>query len=377
MRLCNACGLHFRKKHYCVYCFEIYKDVYELEIDTKKWICCSHCKCWCHLECAECANHTFFDATGVPLPKDNNVAKQQQQQQTPNYKDINLQMHSPNKLFPISYTAGNQIIEEKFFCCKRCLSHKSALLKSLRQMKLMQNAPQNTAPASHPVQTTMYSQMASSSYLPAAPQNSLGKQFEETAEYNQRGNNYTSYPSYSFHQNQPQSQQHQLSYYPAPQNQQVYYNNGLERTSYDANGSYERDVAAYQRMPQSSMGMQTAQFNFQDYGMPEYEASQEQAEENNQVGSYYDYQGSYNNGGMSFNDSYEQTQPQSQGGLLPSIQELQSDANFEKFNQLPAINAPQDFDHFNAQPQRVALPSIKALLSSIDGFDRKKGPQFN
>lgn len=43
VRLCNACGLHYRKGHYCKYCNEIYRDMYELE-GPEQWMCCERCK---------------------------------------------------------------------------------------------------------------------------------------------------------------------------------------------------------------------------------------------------------------------------------------------------------------------------------------------
>jgi hypothetical protein len=43
VRLCNACGLHYRKGHYCKYCKEIYRDVFELE-EVEPWVSCERCK---------------------------------------------------------------------------------------------------------------------------------------------------------------------------------------------------------------------------------------------------------------------------------------------------------------------------------------------
>jgi hypothetical protein len=52
VRLCNACGLHFRKGHYCKFCFEIYKDASELEGASNAWILCDKCDRWVHQRCA-------------------------------------------------------------------------------------------------------------------------------------------------------------------------------------------------------------------------------------------------------------------------------------------------------------------------------------
>jgi hypothetical protein len=41
--LCNACGLHYKKGHFCQFCHQIYK---ESESDDKEnpWIGCERCK---------------------------------------------------------------------------------------------------------------------------------------------------------------------------------------------------------------------------------------------------------------------------------------------------------------------------------------------
>lgn len=43
VRLCNACGLHYRKGHYCPYCYEIYKPNFEIESESQLH-CCDVCK---------------------------------------------------------------------------------------------------------------------------------------------------------------------------------------------------------------------------------------------------------------------------------------------------------------------------------------------
>ncbi|KAL9645944.1 hypothetical protein ABK040_015109 [Willaertia magna] len=48
--LCNACGLHYKKGHYCIYCNQIYK---ESDADDKEepWIGCDNCHRWVHQNC--------------------------------------------------------------------------------------------------------------------------------------------------------------------------------------------------------------------------------------------------------------------------------------------------------------------------------------
>ncbi|KAG2389576.1 hypothetical protein C9374_014136 [Naegleria lovaniensis] len=48
--LCNACGLHYKKGHFCVYCNQIYK---ESDADDKEqpWIGCDSCHRWVHQNC--------------------------------------------------------------------------------------------------------------------------------------------------------------------------------------------------------------------------------------------------------------------------------------------------------------------------------------
>eukprot|EP01080_Neovahlkampfia_damariscottae_P005957 gene5957-9956_t len=71
--LCNACGLHYKKGHFCQFCQQIYK---ESEADDKEnpWIGCERCSRWVHkncdvekpelkdgesYKCAECRNNPF------------------------------------------------------------------------------------------------------------------------------------------------------------------------------------------------------------------------------------------------------------------------------------------------------------------------------
>lgn len=51
-RLCNACGLHWRKGHFCPYpwCMAIYKE-HETEHFDDDWIRCAGCSRWSHTNC--------------------------------------------------------------------------------------------------------------------------------------------------------------------------------------------------------------------------------------------------------------------------------------------------------------------------------------
>ena len=60
--LCNACGLHYRKGHFCKFCNEIYRDVNEL-VSTEPWILCCACERYMHRKCVQQA--------GMTLPKSN------------------------------------------------------------------------------------------------------------------------------------------------------------------------------------------------------------------------------------------------------------------------------------------------------------------
>ena len=58
--MCNACGLHYRKGHFCKFCNEIYRDVNEL-VSTEPWILCCACERYMHRKCVQQA--------GISLPK--------------------------------------------------------------------------------------------------------------------------------------------------------------------------------------------------------------------------------------------------------------------------------------------------------------------
>lgn len=60
--LCNACGLHFKKGHFCKFCKQIFKES-ELENPLDPMKCCSICQQWFHVRCAhrlqsQCENET-------------------------------------------------------------------------------------------------------------------------------------------------------------------------------------------------------------------------------------------------------------------------------------------------------------------------------
>lgn len=49
--LCNACGLHYRKGHFCKFCNEIYRDSSELVNAPEPWVTCPKCERWVHKKC--------------------------------------------------------------------------------------------------------------------------------------------------------------------------------------------------------------------------------------------------------------------------------------------------------------------------------------
>jgi hypothetical protein len=61
--LCNACGLHFKKGHYCSFCNQIYRESDADDI-TNPWIGCDRCSRWVHKKCEE-VNGVVF-TPGVP-----------------------------------------------------------------------------------------------------------------------------------------------------------------------------------------------------------------------------------------------------------------------------------------------------------------------
>ncbi|KAG2387717.1 hypothetical protein C9374_001311 [Naegleria lovaniensis] len=48
--LCNKCGLHYRKGHYCKECLEIFKES-DMRNEKQFWLICSHCNQWIHKKC--------------------------------------------------------------------------------------------------------------------------------------------------------------------------------------------------------------------------------------------------------------------------------------------------------------------------------------
>lgn len=51
-RLCNSCGLHFRKGHYCDHCMQLYKEQDNFD---DSWISCSSCGRYGHKSCIKAA----------------------------------------------------------------------------------------------------------------------------------------------------------------------------------------------------------------------------------------------------------------------------------------------------------------------------------
>jgi hypothetical protein len=61
--LCNACGLHFKKGHFCSFCNQIYRESDADDI-TNPWIGCDRCSRWIHKKCEE-ENGVVF-TPGIP-----------------------------------------------------------------------------------------------------------------------------------------------------------------------------------------------------------------------------------------------------------------------------------------------------------------------
>lgn len=54
--LCNACGLHYKKGHYCMYCNQIYRES-DADDHSNPWIGCDRCSRWVHQKCEEANGH--------------------------------------------------------------------------------------------------------------------------------------------------------------------------------------------------------------------------------------------------------------------------------------------------------------------------------
>ncbi|EFC44516.1 predicted protein [Naegleria gruberi] len=48
--LCNKCGLHYRKGHYCKECLEIFKES-DMRNEKQFWLICTNCNQWIHKKC--------------------------------------------------------------------------------------------------------------------------------------------------------------------------------------------------------------------------------------------------------------------------------------------------------------------------------------
>lgn len=60
VRLCNACGIHFKKHHYCPLCFQIYKGT-DICDASDPWIGCLKCSRYVHERCYSLYNPTKMD----------------------------------------------------------------------------------------------------------------------------------------------------------------------------------------------------------------------------------------------------------------------------------------------------------------------------
>lgn len=54
--LCNACGLHYKKGHFCMYCNQIYRES-DADDHSNPWIGCDRCSRWVHQKCEEQNGH--------------------------------------------------------------------------------------------------------------------------------------------------------------------------------------------------------------------------------------------------------------------------------------------------------------------------------
>ncbi|KAL0481617.1 histone-lysine N-methyltransferase [Acrasis kona] len=50
--LCNACGLHYKKGHFCMFCNQIYRES-DADDHSNPWIGCDRCSHWVHKKCEE------------------------------------------------------------------------------------------------------------------------------------------------------------------------------------------------------------------------------------------------------------------------------------------------------------------------------------
>lgn len=59
--MCNKCGLHYRKGHYCKECLEIFKES-DMRNEKQFWLICSHCNQWIHKKCMKetCQDETNY-----------------------------------------------------------------------------------------------------------------------------------------------------------------------------------------------------------------------------------------------------------------------------------------------------------------------------
>lgn len=65
--LCNACGLHYKKGHYCMYCNQIYRES-DADDSNNPWIGCDRCSRWVHQKCEEANGHNWTQHGSYQCP---------------------------------------------------------------------------------------------------------------------------------------------------------------------------------------------------------------------------------------------------------------------------------------------------------------------
>lgn len=84
--LCNKCGLHYRKGHYCKECLEIFKES-DMRNEKQFWLICNNCNQWIHKKCMKdsannaaandtnCSSYTCCECVENPNRTVNNKRK--------------------------------------------------------------------------------------------------------------------------------------------------------------------------------------------------------------------------------------------------------------------------------------------------------------
>jgi hypothetical protein len=65
--LCNACGLHYKKGHFCIYCNQIYRES-DADDPVHPWIGCDRCSRWTHAKCEETNGYKITSGTPYLCP---------------------------------------------------------------------------------------------------------------------------------------------------------------------------------------------------------------------------------------------------------------------------------------------------------------------